>query len=106
VLGAAVADLGLVHPVRVELGMLATRRTGEMVARAVGGHSVEPGRKAGLTTKSGKAAEGTQIGLLGDVKGVFLVASEAVGESVGAGPSQADELFEGVTVTSASRVDE
>ena len=105
-LGTAVEDAGLVHPVWVELGVLAPRRTGEMVARRVGGHSVEPGRKASLTTKSREAAKRTQVGLLGHVKGVVLVACEAVSEGVGAGPSYSDELFEGGTVTAASRIDE
>jgi len=77
-----------------------------MVARRVGGHSVEPGRKASLTTKSREAAKRTQVGLLGHVKGVVLVACEAVSEGVGAGPSYSDELFEGGTVTAASRIDE
>ena len=105
-LRAAVPDPGLVHPVRVELSVLAARGPGEMGARTVGGHAVEPGRKTGLTTKTGEAAQGTQIGLLGHVKGVLLVAGEAVSEGVGAGPSHADKLFKGVTVTTSSRIDQ
>ncbi len=105
-LGAAVAEPGLVHPFGVELSVLATRGTGQLVACTVRSHAVEPGRKAGLPPKSWEAAQGTQVGLLGDVKGVLLVAGEAVSEGVCAPPSYADELFEGVTVAAASRIDQ
>ena len=45
-------------------GRAGTRRTGEMVAGTVSGHSVEPSREARLTPKSREAAEGPQVGLL------------------------------------------
>ena len=60
VLGPAVADAGLVHPVRVELVVPAAPRTGEMVAGTVGRHPVEPGREPGFPPKAGQAAQGPQ----------------------------------------------
>ena len=78
----------------------------EVGGGAVGGDPVHPGGELGVATEARQPPVGPEVGLLGHVTGVLLVAGQAQREGVGVAVGVGDQLLEGRDVAGPRPVDE